>query len=58
MEFFNFHTFVIGAKLFKELDDKVKNEKGPCFDSQIVATTPRCTRTHTSPYDSGRWSRG
>jgi hypothetical protein len=53
MEFFNLHTLVIGAKLLKELDDRVKSEKGLCPDSQIVATTPRHRRTHTNPYDSG-----
>jgi hypothetical protein len=41
VEFFSLYTLVIGAKLFKELSDKVKSEKNMCPNSQTVATTPR-----------------
>jgi hypothetical protein len=39
MEFIDLHTPIIGAKLFKELNDKVNNKKNLCFDSWTTATT-------------------
>lgn len=57
MEFINLHTLVIGAKLFKEIGDRVKSKKNLCPNSQTIATTPRHNRTCTNPYDSGQWNR-
>jgi hypothetical protein len=45
INFLGLHTLVIGEKLLKELNDKVKNRKNPCLDSWTIATTPRCKRT-------------
>jgi hypothetical protein len=51
--FIMFHTLVIGVKLFKKLNDKVKSGKSSCLDNWTIATTPMSGRTHTSPCDSG-----
>jgi hypothetical protein len=51
------HTLVIGAKLFKELGDRVKSRKNPCPNSQIITIAPMNGRTHTNPCDNGRWGR-
>jgi hypothetical protein len=57
MEFINLHTLVIGAKIFKEISDRVKNNKNLCPDSWTIATTPGHKRTYTNPCDSGQWNR-
>jgi hypothetical protein len=47
-KFFNLHTLVISAKLFKEFCDKVKSGKNLCPNSWTVATTPMRRRTCTA----------
>jgi hypothetical protein len=54
MEFINFHTLVIGAKLFKELGDKVKNMKNLCPNNRIATIAPKHKRTYTNPCDNGQ----